>query len=111
MQTKLTLDEAWEKSLKMWKWIAEQEGVNPSNVLEFKEKYIIKNEGAVISANCYFCFYNHQEASGMGLCRQCPAVLVDAAFNCHRADYCHANKPVAFYNKLVELNDIRLKKA
>lgn len=107
----LSLEESWNKCLEMWKWIAEAELGNPGkyHVESYKEMWLQENFGGrTPTANCFFCDYTDHRHDDC--CLTCPAVLIDPLFDCDDDLYSYLIKPVAFYNKLVELNEIRLRR-
>lgn len=106
---KLTLSETWRLCLKMWRWIAKERKLHPhSDVYRLKEKWMERHNLSGIYANCLFCEYISQR--GMG-CVQCPGARIgDKTFDCYHEDYSFSQKPIEFYEKLVELNKIRLAK-
>jgi len=104
MEKKLTLNKAWSKCLKQWKYIVENlDSGKPVHVL--KEKYIKKHDSESISVNCYFCEYDWQHHNiGDSGCEHCPGRLVDKHFDCLNVKYRFKKKPRAFYRKLLALN-------
>ena len=107
MAKKLTLDETWKKCLAMWKWIAGQpvKKVAKEGVLAFKAKWMKLNgygKGDIL-LHCFCCHYCGE------VCPKCPGQKVDSKFDCTDEDYTY-HEPVGFYNKIVELNKIRLSK-
>ena len=76
MKEKMTLDQAWEECLKMWRWIVEQlDAGRDEGVCALKEEYVRNigltphkpvNQGGgadldkVLVADCFFCEYNEQ---------------------------------------------------
>lgn len=97
MIKKLSLDETWEKCLRMWKWIDERwDGLK--NVDSLKAQY---NGVHDLSINCHFCMYTFG-------CAGCAGRLVDPGFSCYNKEYCYDKKPKEFYQKLLELNAVRL---
>jgi len=100
---KLTLDETWEQSLAMWKWISRQWTRGRRDVLALKEEWL-KKQGygeSEVLRDCFFCQACRE------ICSNCPAVLIDSSFDCIGTDYSYHDAP-AFYAKLKELNKIRL---
>jgi len=106
MKKKLTLNQAWSKCLKQWKYIVENlDSGEPVYVL--KEKYIEEHESEYINANCYFCEYNVQHRridEFVCKCKYCPGKLVNRRFSCDNVTYHYHDKPRAFYKKLLALN-------
>lgn len=119
----LTLDQIWEECLKMWKWIVENpEAKKCIWVWAAKDAWLIEN-GYVpseVENTCFFCSYSSSidncwndddEDEGSWLnCPSCPAKLVDKTFSCHASEYDYLSKPVEFYQKLLELDEIRRSK-
>lgn len=104
----LTLDETWEKCLKMWRWIVKQIKLHPySNVEVLKRKWLKKYGFGKIYNDCFFCDYTFKHASIE--CDKCPAFLVDRYFHCTSNEYCWEKKPAEFLKKITELNKQRLK--
>jgi len=108
----LSLDKTWEKCLEMWQWIAEVKLGNPKSdyVSQLKETWIHENFGRkFVESNCFFCEYSgqHQKPETEG-CDDCPGSLVNKMFNCTNESYDYHEKPIKFYNKLLELNEKRL---
>lgn len=114
MKRKLTLNEAWDRCLAMWKWIAKQDDV--SDVDRLKRQWLRTQQKKYrvyeLSAACFFCEYAVQNREGPddNICLLCPGVLIDEEFWCVRSKYSCEYEPRAFYKKLVELNNERLKR-
>jgi hypothetical protein len=107
----LTLNETWKKCLEMWHWIAEVELGNPKtyHTETLKERWLRDNFGRKYpSCGCFFCDYDEHHNDNCLI--SCPASLVDEDFDCSNEPYNYADHPVTFYNKLVELNEIRLRR-
>jgi len=114
-----TLDEVWRLNLEQWKWISEQyqryerqgKTAHPATVVvRLLKAQWVKDYGAEIAEDsCFFCAYDLQEglAVDSAACEYCPGRLVDADFHCCRPEYAWDEKPVAFYQKLVELDTKR----
>ncbi len=106
---KLTLDETWELCLKMWKWINEStKAGSRHNVRQLKEMWTTGNGFVFMEEDCFFCEYDIRRESQ--ICRLCPGKKVDKTFKCENPIYHYENNPIKFYEKLVELNKIRLAK-
>lgn len=102
------LEETWQLCLEMWKWIAENYKKGENCVASLKRKWLETN-GIRINdrdACCFFCQYAHKHA---GCTNSCPGKLVNKSFECFSPDYHYSNEPTKFYEKLVELNEMRLK--
>jgi len=104
---KLTLDEAWEKCLAMWKWIDEQ-CKEDDNAGELKTTYLAASKPkARLLRNCYFCDFAGEDGGGRLMCFRCPARFVDSSFACEDTEgYDYYEHPKAFYRKIVELYKI-----
>jgi len=111
MTKKLTLEQTWRHCLAMWKWIAEevkQEGTWDVYVLKIEWMYKHPQFGRIV-AGCFFCQYDYEQ--GTAACSQCPGRLVSKSFHCQdHKTYCFSEKPVKFYQKLLELNKKRKEK-
>lgn len=107
---KLTLDQTWTETLKMWKWISEK-NMQPSDtyaiseiVDQLKREYMKLNYPEYsIGSNCFFCLYT----KGKTDCSTCPGKLVDKEFSCGTVGYSYDEEPVEFYQKLSELDKLR----
>lgn len=102
----MDLNTTWEKTLEMWKWIAEQ--YTPGrNVGRMKRAWMSEHclEYSNIGSNCLFCIYSVHRGEG---CGHCPGRLVSKRFNCINRSYHYWGKPRKFYEKLCELNAKRL---
>ncbi|MAF25285.1 hypothetical protein CL634_06885 [bacterium] len=105
---KMSLEDTWYNCLKMWKWIAGQIKKDENlDVDVLKEKWLKKYKFSAVHANCFFCEYIAKRDDVF--CRKCPGCKVDKEFDCRSVKYYYFHKPVAFYEKLVELNKIREK--
>ena len=118
MKHRLSIDEAWDKCLDMWQWIAEVklglEEYNFVSIIHLKIRWLKDNHiGAKIKNDCYFCEYAQQQYinDNMERCYSCPPISVAKRFHCESnlREAWHIN-PVAFYNKLLVLNKKRLVK-
>lgn len=114
MAKELTLDETWKQCLRMWKWIAKRvKAGRKEGVEELKEEWLEKNwTGEPLKNGCFFCeyaqYYNTEEKCGCAM-YMCPGRLVNKRFSCCSKTYHYEDHPIAFYNKLVSLNEKRLK--
>jgi len=111
MTKKLTLEQTWRHCLAMWKWIAEEAKQGSTwDVYDLKAEWMDKHPqfGGII-VSCFFCHYDDEQ--GCGDCSQCPGRLVDKEFHClYHETYHFPEKPVKFYQKLLELNKKRKEK-
>ncbi len=106
---KLTLNEAWEKTEAMWKWI-DAKSSDPANVRRLKRRWLHENDPEIeLEEDCYFCEYDVQN-EGDDICLCCPGRLVDTTFHCENEPYHYLYNPKACYAEIVELNQIRLEK-
>ena len=100
---KYDLDQTWELTLKMWKWIDEQvDAGSEATVTILKKKWMSDNNFENIRFNCFFCEYDSNSH-----CRKCPGKVVDNTFDCSEFEYGYARRPREFYAKLLELDKIR----
>lgn len=117
---KLTLGKTWSECLRMWKWIAEQKKKHNTKLIPaLKGEWLDDNDYGEddIANDCFFCDYalNKSDSYYIGVrdedcCKYCPARKIDADFLCMYRDYDFEDRPIQFYAKLVELNEIRLSK-
>jgi len=113
---KMTLDETWDKCLRMWKWIAKEEKRKGNRILvdALKQSWLLNHgyQTKDIEADCFFCEYcrtHESKNSDSTRCVLCPGKKVDKSFHCASIRYHYAHRPIAFYKKICELNRIRLK--
>ena len=104
---KLSLDDTWDYTKRMWKRIAFQKEVlkDKRSVTELKRLWIEENATgiSVVPSACFFCTY-----SGDGGCsNSCPASLVEPNFNCCDANHHYDHHPGAFYREILRLDAIR----
>src|SRR3972149_11881078 len=109
----MTLEKTWKECLKMWKWIAKKYDerldknvfFDVTIVLELKESWLnFFGYNGSLDNDCFFCDYANQPNRG---CEYCPGRKIDKYFSCQNSDYDFKEKPVAFYKKLVSLNQKR----
>lgn len=113
MIKRLTLEEAWEYCLEMWKWIAEvvaqrQEEDKGWSVEGLKVRWLENHPQFVsgVDEDCFFCEYAKQnEYCGLS----CPGKLVSKEFSCMELAYYYYSEPIKFYQELLELAEIRKK--
>lgn len=112
MSLSMTLDEAWDNALAMWKDIAEMPLHLRPRVSVAKVRWLVQHgytdPDADVEATCFFCEYDSANSDG-GDCEMCPARLVDEDFCCENPEYSWHDKPDEFYRKLCALNQKRLK--
>ncbi len=106
MDKKLSLDETWNLTLEMWKWIVEQLFLFDQSTYFLKREWLTDNNYNPVELRgvCFFCEYDTTR-----VCKNCPGRLVDKTFRCQHPDYHFSRKPEAFYKKLIQLNRKRLK--
>ena len=105
MNKPLTLNQAWTKCLRMWKWIAAiwKPG---DDVSHLKIKWIDLHEPEkYVDCDCYFCEYDEQHPNTFA-CRFCPAKLIDKSFRCFNPNYSWEDNPQAFYGHILGLHKI-----
>ena len=113
MQKKLTLDGAWVKCLRMWRWIVKKWKKDPAILVsELKEKWLTANDPkAELLNDCYFCEYARRQNPRMIIsflgCRACPARKVEASFHCEKDTHHWFCYPDKFLAKLEQLNKKR----
>lgn len=109
LSKKAELDLCWKNCLSMWRWIAKEVKNDHWLVVSCLKERWLENHGFdenLIPSLCFFCQYDSKRGD---ICKKCPGHLVDKEFDCRNEDYHYADKPIAFYNKLVSLNRKRLK--
>lgn len=110
MEKKLTLNQTWKYCLEMWEWVAEQikQGTD-LDVDALKEKWLRKyTHIRSLYNDCFFCEYLKRHCTE-GDCSTCPGKLVNKRFYCNNQTYHYDRKPLKFYQKLVKMNEKRLK--
>lgn len=110
---KLTLNQAWNRCLAMWKWIDKQvQKGTDLGVEELKAQWIKTQQGKYVindlNGNCFFCEYASQQ-SELYDCGPCPGRLADKRFSCTEPSYNYEYKPRKFYKKLLKLDKKRKK--
>ena len=102
---KLTLNETWDYTKRMWYWVAVRKEVykDERSVEKLKKVWLGENapEFRDITSGCFFC------DAQSGACVECPGKLVDRTFICNNPDYYYRNKPGAFYREILRLDAIR----
>jgi hypothetical protein len=106
---RISLEETWRICLNMWRWIVMQrKRGDRRSVNKLKTEWLEKHSFDIyIEAECFFCAYVSKRNSG---CRLCPGAKVDGEFRCFNRKYHWVTRPVAFYEKIKELNRKRKKK-
>jgi len=112
---KLTLDEIWDCTKRMWKWVAFQKEVlkDERSVDELKKAWLRENapDCVTMQSDCFFCQEKYVRTEGSGLCStQCPGSLVDGPFNCCASAHNYEEEPGAFYREILRLDAIRTAK-
>lgn len=110
---RFNLEETWKNCLTMWGWIARRKRAEDERCVEdlkaeWLKKHGFRPEGKDLNADCFFCEYIVYHT---GDCTLCPGCQVDENFFCTNDDYDYGYEPIKFYEKLVELNKKRLRKA
>ena len=106
---KLTLDETWSKCIEMWYDCCYHKDYKDLDIATAKYRWLIDHgyKPHDIVSRCFFCCY---AAINGSQCSSCPGQLVDPDFACSHDDYYnYETNRIAFYNKIVELNAIRLR--
>lgn len=111
----MTLDEAWEKTMRMWRWIVDQPA--DRDVCQLKVWWIKENDPGFDGDDCcYFCKYAQDQCEGEyasagspTICKFCPGRLISPKFDCQAQAYHYYYKPKKFLAKLEELNAKRRK--
>jgi hypothetical protein len=116
---KLTLDETWDRCLKMWRWVvAKWEPNKTIDVVRLKDAWLKEYRPKdKLRCNCYFCEYAKQRDKAQrvnedGVCNSgwtlCPGRLVSPRFDCQNPKYDWSWYPDAFLRKVEQLNKKRL---
>lgn len=106
---RLSIEETWKECLRMWKWISQH--CCGDDVGIFKQKWLDKHGYLKTDSGCFFCAYAKSSGIYSNRClAHCPARKVDPDFICDDCSYSFLDQPEQFYQKLVELNKILLKK-
>ena len=102
---KLTTDEIWDYTKRMWKWVAFQKEVlkDKRGVSVLKKVWLNENapEFKRVVAGCFFC-----QASPTH-CNNCPGMTVDDDFDCCAEKHNFEHEPGAFYREILRLDAIR----
>jgi hypothetical protein len=103
---KLTIDETWDYTKRMWKWVAFRIDtmLDERSVVQLKEVWLKENapEFTGMTSDCFFC-QNREGCCGT----TCPGALVESGFSCCDPDHNYEDKPGAFYRKILRLDAIR----
>ena len=107
---KLSLDEVWDYTKRMWAWIAFQKEVkeNEQSVEKLKGMWLIQNAPEFIhmASRCFFC----EACKGSSCDTGCPGSLVGGRFCCCDPAHNYQDKPGAFYREILRLDKIRTAK-
>lgn len=127
MKKPKTIAQTWNASLLVWRHIAHvykdkafdytysfYSPINDTKI-EWMRKHGFQ-EGEVLR-DCFFCQFNEENEYQNGFivnaCQNCPGKLISKTFHCGNNEdndgVCWFNTPKAFYQKLVHLNEIRIK--
>ena len=105
----LTIDETWDYTKRMWKWVASQkvcEDVRDTTML--KKAWLADNEPEFVDLadDCFFCDVGKSDCCD---CTECPGVAVDPEFTCKGFGnpHNHYKHPAAFYREILRLDAIR----
>lgn len=105
---KLSIDETWDYTKRMWKWVAFQVEVlkDERGVHKLKRIWIEENASEFVDmlASCFFC--ENQKNCG-GCNENCPGKLVELDFNCCNTAHNYSSRPGAFYREILRLDAIR----
>ena len=104
----LSLDETWDYTKRIWKWVAFQKEVlkDERDVEALKQIWLEENapEFVGITVSCFFC----ESQIDSGSCSDnCPGKLVDTEFTCYNPAYNYRDHPGAFYREILRLDAIR----
>lgn len=102
----MDIDKVWTECIACWSWVIEQlDKSDQRDIGSLKDAWIGKHcpQLDTLKVNCLFCY------SSKGNCDDCPGRKYDESFNCDNDAYSYWWEPRAFYAKLLELNEIRLK--
>jgi hypothetical protein len=98
----------------MWQWIAEVWLGGYSGRVEWLKYRWLRDNNIRTNLRhaCYFCEYAKKQFwLGIDRCDCCPGRMVDGEFYCEGSNfYAWFKEPLAFYNKLLQLNEKRLAK-
>lgn len=100
---KMSIDEIWSECIRMWHDCCFNSRYKNLNIQAAKYNWLLDNGYEYVYSNCFFCATTSR-------CETCPGVLVDKDFKCYNKAYSYETNRLAFYNKLLELNAIRMKK-
>ncbi len=108
LKTKLSLEQTWQKCMKMWKEMIEKHWIRGMSGCTLKDIYFTNHPRMITKPTdtCYFCDYAERKD---GCYKSCPGILVDKNFACTDTSYHYDYKPKAFYRKLVALDKKRKK--
>jgi hypothetical protein len=106
---KLTLDETWSYTKRMWEWIAFRIDtmLDGRSVEELKKVWLKENAPEFVNkleADCFFC-----QETGDCSCTKCPGRLVAPEFDCQGSNnpYHYHAHPGAFCREILRLDAIR----
>jgi hypothetical protein len=103
---KLSIDETWDYTKRMWKWVAFQVEVlkDERSVFTLKKVWLEENEPEFTGmvSDCFFC------QNRVGDCdTTCPGSLVEKGFSCCNLAHHYEDHPGAFYREILRLDAIR----
>lgn len=105
---KLSIDETWDYTKRMWYWIAIRKEVcgDGRDVQTLKAAWLEENASEFVhmEAQCFFC-----EAHQNSCNKTCPASLVkgQGPFDCCNTAHHYEDEPGAFYREILRLDAIR----
>ena len=108
---KLTIDDIWRYTKRMWKWVAFQKEVlkDKRNVCDLKVVWLKENAPEFVGELQEDCFFCDVGEGGCCDCTACPGVVVDPAFTCvgYNNPHHYDSHPGAFYREILRLDAIR----
>lgn len=111
LKRKLSLEQTWQKCMKMWKEMIEKHWERGMSGGILKAIYFENHPKMDIpSHKCFFCDYGERHSDyECDECDECPGRFINKGFNCCSTSYHYRHKPKAFYRKLLELDKKRKK--
>ena len=110
---KLSLDDTWDYTKRIWEWIAFQKEVleDGRSIRELKKAWLKENAPEFVGelkGDCFFCKARGKNLGDSVLrCPECPGTLVDIKFQCCNFAYSWHKEPGAFYREILRLDAIR----
>jgi len=101
------IDMIWYNCRRMWKWVSEHR--NEAHVNTLKRKWLQEHGfKRHMHGGCFFCDAASSFTTKKINCKNCPGKKVDPKFRCMDNAYHYENKSKEFYEKIVELDNLRL---